>query len=451
MSLLNLLGALPIPKDIPLPLPLPEWLLVGLLVVSFIVHILFVNLMLGGTLLTLFAQVKGLREKEYDQLAHEIAKTITVNKSMAVVMGVAPLLLINTLYTVYFYSANALTGLFWIAIVPLVTVAFLLTYPHKYLWEKLQNNKGLHISMIAAASAIFLCIPLIFLTNINLMLYPEKWGTVTGFFSAMALPNVFPRYFHFVFASLTVTGLFLFWYFGRERYPFDRKFQVLTRYDIRKRMYSLAFMATLMQFVAGPLVLLTLPSKAISWSLIALLAPAVALGILTLVWLWRGVSGPAENTGRHFRKVVATLTLVVALMVSGRHVIRENALGPHKALVKARTAEYEQLVSAAQTELAAQAAKGKDAKPAAGDAGLIASGRAVFETNCVGCHALKTKVVGPPVTEMATLYKSKEAALAQWIKKPGKKRPGYPQMPGFEASIQGKDLEALVLYLLSVK
>jgi cytochrome c len=51
-------NATPVPKDIPLPLPLPEWLLVVILVVSFLVHILFVNLMVGGLLLTLWSQIK---------------------------------------------------------------------------------------------------------------------------------------------------------------------------------------------------------------------------------------------------------------------------------------------------------------------------------------------------------------------------------------------------------
>ncbi|MFN4080840.1 MAG: cytochrome C, partial [Saprospiraceae bacterium] len=92
----------PVPKDIPLPLPLPEWSLTILLVFSFLLHIIFVNLMVGGTMVTLWAQIKGLKNKEYDIFAHEVAKTVTVNKSLAVVLGVAPLLSINALYTLYF-------------------------------------------------------------------------------------------------------------------------------------------------------------------------------------------------------------------------------------------------------------------------------------------------------------------------------------------------------------
>ncbi len=121
-----------IPHDIPLPLPAPEAFLKTLLVIAFIAHILFVNLMVGGSILTLFFEWKGRKNSKYDRIAYEIAKTVTVNKSLAVVLGVAPLLLINVLYTVWFYSSNALTGTAWIMIVPLVTMAFLLTYLHQY-------------------------------------------------------------------------------------------------------------------------------------------------------------------------------------------------------------------------------------------------------------------------------------------------------------------------------
>ena len=179
-SLLSLWGvAAPVPRDVPLPLPLPEGVLVFLLVVSFLLHILFVNLMLGGSLLTLWAEIKGRKDKKYDNLAREIANTITVNKSLAVVLGVAPLLSINTLYTLFFYSANSLTGTLWVSIVPLVTIAFLLLYFHKYSWERYKDKKGFHLWLNGIAAAILLFVPFIFLTNINLMLFPEQWG---GFF-----------------------------------------------------------------------------------------------------------------------------------------------------------------------------------------------------------------------------------------------------------------------------
>lgn len=439
-------SAVPVPKDIPLPLPLPEWLLVTILVISFLVHILFVNLMVGGSLLTLWSQIKGLKNKEYDILAHEIAATITVNKSIAVVMGIAPLLSINVLYTIYFYSANSLTGLMWIAVIPLVTVAFLLTYLHKYTWKLLENNKAVHISILAVAVVIFLFIPFIFLTNINLMLFPEKWALVKGFFSAMTLPNVFPRYFHFIFASLSITGLFLHWYMGRKNYPFETIFPSFSRYELKKKGYSLALVASVIQFLIGPLVLLTLPSKGLGWNMILVIFTGAAIAVPAMWMMWKGIQGDEKTIDKDFKKVLVLMTITVLFMGSGRQVYRSNALAKHRELVKLKTEEFQKIKKEA-------IAKSKQAEAEASTADLSDAdkGKAVFSQYCAACHKVDIKLVGPPVLEMAKIYKDNLADLQKWIKKPGKKRPDYPQMPGFESQLDQEQLDQLGEYILTIK
>lgn len=434
----------PVPKDLPLPLPLPEWLLVIILVVSFLAHILFVNLMLGGTLLTIWSQIKGLKDKKYDLLAKEIARTITVNKSMAVVLGVAPLLSINVLYTVYFYSANSLTGLVWIAVIPLVTIAFLLTYVHKYTWKIFEKNKAVHLSIIGLATAILLFIPFIFLTNINLMMFPEKWGAVKGFLSAMTLPNVFPRYFHFLFASLAVTGLFLFWYMGRKNYEFEKLLPGFTRYDIQKKGYSLALIASICQMLIGPIVLLTLPSKGIGWNLILVIFTGVATALPAMWMMWKGLQGDKEDIGKNFYKVVALMSVTVIFMGSGRQIYRANALAPHQKLVKLRTEEFEKIKKEAVAK-----SKKQEAAENSVDLSLADKGKKVFNQNCASCHKPKDPLIGPPVTEMALIYKDNRGDLIKWIKAPGKKRPNLPQMPGFP-QISEDDMNNLTEYILTI-
>jgi cytochrome c len=437
-----LLTQVPLPKDIPLPLPMPEWFLVGALVVSFLVHILFVNLMLGGSILTLWYQIKGLRNKDYDELAHEIAKTITVNKSLAVVMGVAPLLTINALYTVFFYTANSLTGLMWIAIIPLVTVAFLLTYLHKYTWKILATNKLLHMSIMGFAVLIFLIIPLVFLANVNLMLFPEKWGTVKGFMSSLALPNVFPRYFHFIMASLSVTGLFLFWYWGRAVYPFEETFKSISRFQVRKSAYSLVLGASLAQFIIGPLVLLTLPSKGMGWNLILVILTGASLALPAMYWMFKSITGPEVEIGKHFWKVAAFMSLTVVFMGSGRHIYRANSLAPHRKMMAEKTADF---LKASEDARNNPVKDEPELDPALGD---LAKGAALFKQNCSACHAKDQKVVGPPMTEMQSIYKTDPQGLMAWIKAPGKKRPDYPKMPGF-AQLSDEELKELSKFILS--
>lgn len=360
-------------------------------------------------------------------------------------MGIAPLLSINVLYTVYFYSANALTGLMWIAVIPLVTVAFLLTYLHKYTWKLLENNKAVHISILAVAVIIFLFIPFIFLTNINLMLFPEKWALVKGFFSAMTLPNVFPRYFHFIFASLSITGLFLHWYMGRKNYPFETIFPTFTRYELKKKGYSLALVASVIQFLIGPLVLLTLPSKGLGWNLIAIIFTGAAIALPAMWMMWKGIQGDESTIDKDFKKVLVLMTITV-VMGSGRQVYRSNALEKHRELVKLKTEEFQ------KTKIEA-IAKSKETKAKESTANLSVAdkGKAVFNQYCAACHKIDAKLVGPPVLEMAKIYKGNIADLQKWIKNPGKKRPDYPQMPGFESQLNQEQLDQLAEYILAIK
>ncbi len=436
----------PVPRNIPLDLPLPEWLLVTLLILSFLLHIIFVNLMIGGTVLTLWCQIRGLKDKDYHNLAHEISRTITVNKSLAVVLGVAPLLSISTLYATHFYTATSLTGGMWIAIIPLVTVAFLLTYLNKYTWHVLDKNKPLSIAIIATATALFLFIPLIFLVNVNLMLFPEKWGTVKGFFSALLLPNVFPRYLHFITASMAVTGLFIFWYMGRKSYPFEEYFERLTRYDIKKKAYSLTLAASVAQFIIGPLVMLTLPTKGFDWRLILVILSGASIALPAMWWIWKAITGKPENIDKHFGKVVIALSITVIFMGSGRHVYRANSLRPHQKLMAANTAEFERLSKEARENPPTEQADLKIDSTL----GAVAKGAAIFQMNCSSCHKEKEKLVGPPITEMVTIYATDKEGLKQWIKAPGKKRPDYPQMPAL-TQLTDDDREELAKYILSIK
>ena len=341
------MNQIPVPRDIPLPLPAPEPVLIAVLVIFFLMHIVFVNFMVGGAFLTLYYEVRGLKEKRYDRLAYEIAATITANKSIAVVLGVGPLLAINTIYTVYFYTANALTGAFWISIIPLVITAFLLTYAHKYLWHQMDRVKWLHVTIAVAVCLLFLFIPLIFLTNINLMLFPEKWGTVRGFFSALALPNVFPRYVHFVLACPAMTGLLLVWLFRRR--GADALAETgFTRAELMRKGYQWALWPTAAQFVVGPVALFTLPPIAAPlqgvWAVFGIsILVALAMTLLMLSETRR----PAATIGRSFGTICALMLVVVALMGVGRHLYREAAVAPHRELVRVKTLDYMQKVEQA--------------------------------------------------------------------------------------------------------
>lgn len=435
-------GQTPAAHDIPLPLPADRGLIVGVLIAMFLVHILFVNLMLGGALLTAFFQGRSLLggSADDDRLAHEIAQTITVNKSLAVVLGVAPLLAINVVYTVYFYSANALTGTAWISIVPLAVVAFLLLYLHKYAWHAaiMERNRRLHYGILLAALAILLYIPVIFLTNINLMLVPDRWAEVRGFLSAaMVNYNVLPRYLHFLLASLALTGLFLVWHFSRRGVAVESLFQNLSRGDLKRRFYRLTAVATMIQLLAGLLVLFTLPSAGLSVALYVVIGAGATFALAGLVLLTREMKAPDALVGTRFKPVVVLLGVTVLCMGNGRHMVREKAIMAHSVAMEENTAAY---LAARDTAFdAAQVAQ-------AAGAGTL-DGAALFKTTCASCHAPDRVLAAPPLTEVAETYKDNPEGIVAWAKKPGRKRTQFAPMPSM-AHLGDERLAAIAQYVL---
>ena len=415
---LTFFAEVPVPRDLPLPLPVPAGLLTVLLVVFFLIHILFINLMVGGSVLVAIAEWIGLKNKRWDHLAHAVARTVTVNKSLAVVMGIGPLLCINLLYTIQWYSANSLTGHAWLLIVPLVIVAFLLTYLHKYTWERWSDGamKKAHLTIAVLAAVMFLCIPVIFLANVNLMLFPDQWSKVRGFFSSLSIGNVFPRYLHFVCASMALTGLFFVGWFGRERFDLQN-LPGFTRPELKRIFYKVAAYVTMVQFIAGPLLLFTLPSAGLSVALYVVIVSGAFLGAFVLWLLLKEIRSADDLIGRRFVLICGLFSLVVLGMGSGRHLYRSAALAPHLAQIHERTELYE----AALAEFNRRRADGT--LPAAN-----LTGEQIF-MNCAACHARHVKLVGPPLTEIAKIYANNPAGIVAWATAPGKKRLDFPQMP----------------------
>jgi cytochrome c len=430
-------AALPVPRDIPLPLPLDQFLLEVVVVVLFLAHILFVNLMVGGSTLSLVYEIIGLRHKQYDALARLWAETITVNKSLAVVLGVAPLLVVNVLYTVHFYTANALTGSAWIMVVPLVSLAFLAGYMHKYTWDTLSESKGLHIALGAVAAAIFWFVPLIFLTNINLMLFPERWPDVHGFLSALGLPNVLLRYLHFLLASLALTGLFGAAWFGRAEFDLARRLPGFDRATILRRCYELAFGATLLQLLAGTLVYFTLPAQGVSLFMTGVILLGIAFALVALTLLWREVVAPAARIGRRFVPIVLVLSVTVSCMAMGRHLYRDRAIAGHGELMRQATdtMHYAALDAAWRKEQGLTTVQ-------------LPRGERAFQV-CAGCHALDRERSGPSIREIQRLYADNAAGIVTWAKAPGRKRTEFAPMPPF-GHLPAADLKAAAEYMLQL-
>lgn len=89
-----------------------------------------------------------------------------------------------------------------------------------------------------------------------------------------------------------------------------------------------------------------------------------------------------------------------------------------------------------------------------GNAKLIAAGKKIYDSNgCNACHAIKGKggTSGPELTKIgADAKKNKTAFLKEALHNPKADSP-ESAMPSYEETIKGKDLDAIVAYMQSLK
>jgi len=127
-----------IPDVDPIPLPAPVWLLKALLLLTFLLHIIPMNLVLGGGLTSFVTEVLGRRRgSEYHlRLARSFARMIPVAVAFAITLGVAPLLFLQVLYGQLFYTSTILMAWPWLAVIALVILGYYGFYLYSYRWQR---------------------------------------------------------------------------------------------------------------------------------------------------------------------------------------------------------------------------------------------------------------------------------------------------------------------------
>jgi len=174
---------------------------------TFMIHILLMNIMVGGSIIAFYNSLRptsgGL------ELEKDISKKLTFVISLAINFGVAPLLFLQILYGNFIYVSSQLMAVFWLSVIILLLIAYYSVYYYKFNFEHLN---GCRSYFIGAAAVIFLCIAFFFSSNMTLMLKPSAW---TAYFSNpggtilnLSDPTLLPRFLHFMTASVAIGGLF---------------------------------------------------------------------------------------------------------------------------------------------------------------------------------------------------------------------------------------------------
>jgi hypothetical protein len=319
----------PIPDLDPVSLPAPIWLLKALLLLTFFLHVIPMNLSLGGGFVAALTEVFGRRGKgEYHfALARSLAKTLPIVIAFTITLGVAPLLFIQVLYGQFFYTSSVVLAWPWLSVIVLLILSYYGFYLYSFQWERLEGKR---LVVVLASAVLFSTIGFIYTNNLVLTQTPVKWAAMYfqnphGTHLNLSDPTVIPRFLHFFTASIAVAGI-LVAVIGLLKRRQDSSY---SRWAVR---YGLLWfiIATLVQLGVGTWFFLTLPEAVRAMfmggdgfaTLVFSVALTCAIGSLVFMLLglmstkpfWKALTG------------IVLIFLTVICMVLVRDIVRSASL-----------------------------------------------------------------------------------------------------------------------------
>ncbi|MFA5027401.1 MAG: hypothetical protein WC713_05950 [Candidatus Methylomirabilota bacterium] len=309
----------------PTPLPAPAWLFQLLLTATFFVHVLFMNVAVGGSII---GAVHALLAREADAPGRALGRMalslLSPAISFTITTGVAPLLFVQLLFAQTFYPATIVVGWVWLGLLGILIGGYYAVYLAKF-----EVGGARAVPGWMAATALSLAAIALIQALVNLLqLTPGRWHEV-GLRLAAAVrdPTLLPRFLHFLLGALAVAGMFLaVLAAARHRRSPDPVYPWIAARGIRW-----ALIATALQAAGGFWFLGALPTAVLRPLMrgpaeASTLALGTGLGLATLVLLFR-VHDPVRQWPL-VHGAAACMAATILAMIPLRDMVRSLYLAP---------------------------------------------------------------------------------------------------------------------------
>ncbi|MFI5329882.1 MAG: c-type cytochrome [Desulfobaccales bacterium] len=315
--------------DLLIPKPLPEAWLQGLLFFAFTLHLLFVLITLGTAILAVFFFVdfhwRG-RSQEL-LLDRRILRTFMAHKSLAVVLGVAPLLLMQVAFATSFFTATNLLAPYWMFFIALLIIAFL---SFDILGHGIETHRRYHLTIALVALPALLLVPGILVAVLTTAENSGQWLAMAQ--GGFRLPG--PLAWHWLFRFLHILGASLvmgavFHYFFTAKLDTGR--------------------AALLPWISAgvlfqvPLGLLLYTSLLVKPDPIILAVLVVGVGGAVLL-LWVIFGAVRQGAPLTLKTVIPLVMLVLVAMLLTRQLLQNKQLIPLEKIVTANAREYQKVL-----------------------------------------------------------------------------------------------------------
>jgi cytochrome c len=362
--------------------PLPARINEGLLFTAFFLHLVFVLAMIGTAILsfTYFVVNRWGSKAERPAWHAGIMRPFIVLEAFAVVLGVAPLLLVQVGFTVNFFTAVAFLGRYWISLILIIVVALLLLdlYEDRVEHSTATSNGAFALAIIGLLA--LLSIPAIFVAALVIAENPQQWATVASLGGRVPSSLAWfwlARYLHVIGAAVVVGAAYQYLRTDKE--------------DRTKRTELLMWMTggIMYQGVVGMVLLAVMP-RGVSVATIVLIGIGVIAVIIGFFVLPLSVALGKPPAGL----AVSGIALAILLpMLLTRQSIQDRGFLPVRDAARTAAANYAgDLKPYSQPVLAAYEKSLNEAPP---------DGASRYNQNCAFCHGVNADGHGTAAGDLA--------------------------------------------------
>jgi len=359
--------------DILLQRPLPDPWLQGLLFVAFTLHLLFALFTLGTAMLAFYYLLRGHWGGSHRalRLAGRIARAFMSHKSLAVVLGVAPLLLIQVTFTIPFFTGVGLFAPYWLAIIVLLIVAFL---AFDLLDHLIDTHRISSLLMVIIGLLTLLAVPGIFVLILSVSEHPARWITIIDqgyrLQGTLAIHWLF-RYLHVLGAAVVFGAAFHYFFAADDT-------------ENRKSLLRLLVVGILLQIVLGMMLYGLLPAR--PEMIVNLCLFAGVAGCVLFLW-YLFTTGSEGDAPLSLRATLPTAMFILVAMLLVRQLIQNRAYLPVTEALQEKSRTHSQ-------DLGAFAQESLDRYKTKLDV-VYDNGPTIYAQSCAFCHGELSDGAGP--------------------------------------------------------
>jgi hypothetical protein len=181
-----------------------------MLLVTFTLHLVPMSLLVGGSACGVAAAVLGRRDPRAAALAAWVARALPIVVAATITPGVAALLFLQVLYGRAFFSATILVAVPWLAVVPILILAYYGTYlASSEAWLRGAATRRTILSGLVAL--LVATIAFVYSNAMSLAARPQSFAArfaadAGGFHLNLGDPTLAPRFLHIFLGALAVGG-----------------------------------------------------------------------------------------------------------------------------------------------------------------------------------------------------------------------------------------------------